>query len=459
MERKHLLDLVGKCFVGCQRALVVGLGAAAAAFWICCAPMAARAAGLYRDGSSASSMGLGGNTVAGADNPLDAMETNPATLSDIRGPTLQTSVIGADAEGVFHNRVNAHSVLGQDGLLGNVGAATAAGPWHFGFSVNPEIALAAQWRYRDAPGGLDGHTSYGVQPQDSGIVVVRLAFGASWDVNPQLSLGASVGLLYNQNHMRTPYVFQTQPALRNVKTLFDLDTDGVGVDGQVGLLWKPLEALQLGLSYRTPSRVVTDGQATGNAGVQLANLGLGAARHDFNYDATVTNVFPQQVNTGFAWKVTGRLTALAEMDWINWANAFDTLPVHLKGGKNALLNELVGSRNLYDHVPLDWRNQFVWRLGAEYALDDHWRLRIGYASARSSVPADTLTPLTASIPENILTAGIGYRRDRLSIDLAYQFELPETERVGRTALAAGEYSNSSVRIEEQWLSLTTTIGF
>ena len=43
--------------------------------------------------------------------------------------------------------------------------------------------------------------------------------------------------------------------------------------------------------------------------------------------------------------------------------------------------------------------------------------------------------------------------------LAYEWDLPMTEHVGQSALAGGEYSNSSTRVGIQWLSLTTRVTF
>ena len=334
-----------------------------------------------------------------------------------------------------------------------------AGPVHFGVGVNPDIVLRAPWRYRDAPGGADGRTSYGVQPHESEILLLRSALGVSWDIMPTLSLGANIGLLYNENRLRAPYVFQSQPTLRTAKVLLDLDTDGFGWNAEAGLRWRPIPAVALSLRYTSRSQVETYGRASGNAGVQFANLGLGGARPDFDYDATVTNAFPQQVSTGIAWQAARRTTLSAQFDWINWSGAFDSLGVRLRDGNNTDLNALLGSDRLNDAIPLHWRDGFVGRFGVEQELDAHWTLRAGYAFGNNPVPAGTLTPLTAAINEHTLTAGVGYRRGRYTIDAAYQWAIPATGRVRESDLAAGEYSDSTTRVSIQWLSITTAVAF
>ena len=419
----------------------------------------ATAASLYQDGAGARARSMGGTGAAAANDPLSALFDNPAAMSDIDRLASGLGVDTGIAHGSFHNVANDHSTTLAAGAIGEAAVTVPVGPVRFGAGVNPDIALRDRWRYRDAPGGADGATTYGVRDDESEILLLRGALGASWQATPKLSVGGSVGVLYNENQLHTPFVFQSQPTLRTAKTLLDLQTDGFGWNAQAAVRWRPVSGVTLSATYTSQSRIETHGSATGNAGVQLARLGLGAARHDFSYDAEVTNVFPQQVSAGVAWQAARRLVVSAQFDWLNWSDAFDTLPVRLRNGNNADLNGLVGSRRLDDDVPLRWRDQYVGRFGVEQGLGEHWLLRAGYAYGNNPVPAGTLTPLNAAITEHTLTAGVGYHAGRLAVDAAYQWELPAIARVRRSDLAAGEYSNSVTEIDVQWISLSTTISF
>lgn len=423
----------------------------------------AAAASLYRDGPGARAMALGGSATALAEDPLDALFANPAALGEIRRPTLTLLGVGGLLDGEFHNRVNRRADLSEVAVGGAGAFVVPAGPVRFALGVNPDIGTRVNWRYRDAPGGADGATSYGVRPHEAGIVLLRTAAGFSVEVARGLSLGGSVGLLYNDNRLRAPFVFQSQPTLRTAKTLLDLRADGFGWNAGAGVLWHPAPTVRLGVSYLSEARIRATGRATGNAGVQFANLGLGAARPDFAYeDATVTNTFPQQVSAGVAWEASRRLTLSAQVDWINWSRAFHVLDVRLRRGNNADLNGLLGSDRLDDDVPLRWRDQFVGRLGVEQALDDakRWTLRAGYAYANNPVPDATLTPLTAAITEHLLTGGVGFRAGpALRFDLAAQWGLPASARVRRSGLATGEYSGSVTRVSFTTVGLNASITF
>ena len=434
----------------------------AAALWLLPACPAARGIGLSQDGAGGRAAGMGGIGTAVADDPLSALFNNPAALADLGSrPQAQAGGDVGFLGGSFHNRVNADAGLDTVAGIGQFAASVPFGPLSFGLGVNPDLASRVSGRYVDAPGGADGATSYGSTRNTSELLLLRSAVGAGYRLAPNCFIGLTFGLLYNLNELHTNYVFQSQPVLRTVKTGLDLDTSGLGYNFQAGFRWRPVPSVSLNVSYTSRSQVRSFGLASGNAGVQLTNLGLGAARHDFTYDAEVTNDFPQMVNAGVAWEppwVKG-LTVGAQFDWINWSEAFNDLPIHLANGNNANLNALVGSRSLNDDVPLRWRDSYVGRFGVEQSFGGHWTARLGYAYGSHPTPADTLTPLTADLPEHLLTAGGGFHAGRWRLDAAYQWQIPATERVGRSALAAGEYSNSVTEVHIQMINVTAAVSF
>ena len=387
--------------------------------------------GLSPDGAGGRAAAMGGVGTAVADDPLSALFNNPAALADL-GSRPQAQ-LGGDVGflgGSFHNRANAAASLDAVAGLGQFAASVPVGPLSFGLGVNPDLAARVSGRYVDAPGGADGATSYGDTRNTSELLLLRSAVGAGYRLAPNCFLGLSVGLLYNVNELHTNYVFQSQPVLRTVKTGLDLDTTGLGYNFQAGFRWRPVPRVSLNVAYTSRSQVQSHGLASGNAGVQLTHLGLGAARHDFTYDAQVTNHFPQMVNAGVAWEVpwVQGLTVGAQFDWINWSEAFHDLPIHLTNGNNANLNALVGSHTLNDDVPLRWRDSDVGRFGVEEVFCGPWAARLGYAYGSHPTPADTLTPLDADLPEHLLTAGVGYHAGRWRVDAAYQWQLPATAR-------------------------------
>ena len=73
------------------------------------------------------------------------------------------------------------------------------------------------------------------------------------------------------------------------------------------------------------------------------------------------------------------------------------------------------------------------------------------------MPDSTLSPLTAAIGRQTVSAGIGYRHGRWNVDVAYALDPTAQQSVGQSLLKSGEYDNSRVRLGTQ--SLISTFSF
>jgi long-chain fatty acid transport protein len=420
--------------------------------------------GIYRNGAGARSMALAGTEVGLENDPISALHSNPAALRSTSAPTLELGAVGGFATGDFENAANADGRLNEKVEAGpefGFALPIKSGPLTVGLAFIPDAVLDANWKYVDAPGGLGGTTSYGLQQHRSEITVLRTALGFGLSLSDRLSIGGSLGIVYNENALKAPYIFQSHPVLKGFKTLLDLETSGVGFNGSVGVLYRPTDSLSFSLRYQTETSVDTDGRAYGNAGVQLTNLGgpFAGVQPDFRYDARVENVFPQSVSGGVSWQAHPRWRLAVQVDWVNWSDSFDQLPIHLTSGNNADLNGFLGTNAIDDTVPLHWRDRVVFHTGVEFLADKDLTLRVGYAFGDSPVPAETLTPLTAAIARHTVSTGLEWRHGHFLVAGAYQYDLPTAMTVGVSGLATGEYSNSRTAVGVHWFGLTTGYQF
>jgi len=427
--------------------------------WICAglAVVAkAEANGIFRHGRGPQSMALGGAAVGRPEDAISAVLINPAGLSLLGPGQAQIGGLAGIADGEFSNRAN--DGVSPDGGFGAmpeaaVGGRIGQGPLSLGFGLAPDAAIGAESILEDAPGGLGGATSYGRQAHRSEIFAVRGAVSAALKIGDSLSLGGSVGLVYNRNKLVVPYIFQRTPGLAGAKTLLDLETDGFGFNGMLGMLYEVNDRISLGVTYQTPTKLHSDGDASGNADRQLQNLGAGAAG-DFGFDAEVANRFPQILSGGLSWQLHSKVRAIAQVDWFDWSESFDQLDIELRNGSNPNLPGAID-----DVVPLGWKDRVVYRAGVEVDLPKDFVGRAGYAYGRSPVPNETLTPMTAAIFEHTLTFGAGWQGQRFGVDLAYQWSLPNSQSVETSALRSGEYSNSRTEVQAHWIGLAASYRF
>lgn len=389
------------------------------------------------------------------------MAVNPALLSYVDGVDLSVGVVGVVAEGGYENGTGSLGYLDDRGGVFPeiVLRSSLDSRLGLGFSLIPEQARIADWVFPDPEGGIDGSTSYGVEAHRSEIIAIRAAAGIGLQVSDSLSVGASVGAVYNENRLRSPYLFQSHPALAGFKTLLDLQTDGVGVNGEFGVTWRPSDRVTVGLTYRTPTRIETEGTARGDIGEQLRSLGLVGVPSTFRYRAEVENELPQVATAGISWRVTEKTRVSLQVDWVGWSGAFDDLTVTLTDGNNASINGLLGSDGIVDTVPLDWEDRLVYRLGIEHRLSEHWTLRTGYTYAEAPMPTRTMVPMTAAISEHSVGVGLGYAWDRYQVDLSYQVDLPASRKLSDSEVKSGEYRDAEIELEAHWLALTVRYDF
>lgn len=424
------------------------------------AATSAQAQDFYWNTVSARSMGMGGVYAPSSENALDALSANPAGLTALTDRTLNVSVTSIFARGSFTNSVNANSPMTTSpGVMpyGAFGMPIGHSRFSIGVGVVPELTSVSEWQYVDAPGAAGA--SYGLQKQKAAILAARSVAGVGVNLTKKIAVGVTVGAVYNSNTLQSPYIFQSHPALAGLKTLLDLQTSGVGWNTSVGVLAKPTSKIQINAAWKSRTEIDSTGDASGNIGVQLAAIGLGAARPDFHYSALVHNTLPQSALFGINWKVDGKWTVSAQSNWVNWHDAFASLPVSLTDGNNADINGVLGTNSIFDRVPVEWKDQLSFRGGVERTVKENFSIRGGYAHSNSPVPASTLSPLTAAIMTHQVSTGLGYRYAKWVFDLGYAFDPTAEQSVGQSRLLSGEYSNSTVRLGTQALTLNASLKF
>ncbi|HEY1050003.1 MAG TPA: hypothetical protein VGE39_09625, partial [Prosthecobacter sp.] len=133
------------------------------------------------------------------------------------------------------------------------------------------------------------------------------------------------------------------------------------------------------------------------------------------------------------------------------------LNVNLSGGTNDFVNGVVGSNGITDRIALNWKDQYVFRLGTEVDVTENLMLRFGYVYGKNPVPGETLLPMTAAISEHTLACGLGWQMGSMSLDLAYQYDLPISRSASGSAITGPEYKNTRTSISAHWVGVT--LGF
>lgn len=395
---------------------------------------------LYAFGAESSALG-------GADVALirdtASLVTNPAGLVHIAGRRLETTV-----DPYYFVDVRHQDSLGNDEQnRPRVGGFTS-GAYAQRLSetvvagIGAYVAGGLGFEYRDLDSGFG--TRGDILTRFS---VIRVAPGLGWEVNPRLSVGASLSLNYAV--LRQKY-FPDSSVLNPLSVedslfgyrLDDLTAIRPGIN--LGAKFAVNEAWVLGLAYRSRAKLDFDG------GVLRVNYeALSAGRIDYR-DAELRGIsIPQDLQAGFSVRLHPAVTVAAELNWIDWSRAVRALRVEASDPQRNPLPLLIPDQVVQEQA-LGWRDQVVVGLGVMVALDADTRLRLGYNHGRRPVPRDLLTPLVAAIPETHYALGFGR-------DFGTQWEL----NVGMTYLPrlSVRYQNPQAPITRDARETHETLAF
>lgn len=281
---------------------------------------------------------MGGVGIAAPQDVISATFANPAAICS--GPYCPSS--GFDfAATLFAPKIDGRVSIGGTGpLAGNhqsradektylvpaFGISTPITPRvRMGLSAYGVTGLGVDHRNSELSGGL-------LAADSTQLMILKVAPTVAWQVTDRVSVGG---------------------ALHVVNSQLDLNqgsSSSYGVGGQLGVIFKPTDAVSLGATYQSVM------YGTKHKSVyNLDEMTTGSKDQD---DFTLES--PQTIGVGAAWKPASNLLLEVNLKWLNWSDA--------KG---------------YD--VLGWDDQLVYALGLQYSPITSLALRAGYNYGKNPI--------------------------------------------------------------------------
>lgn len=310
--------------------------------------------------------------------------------------------------------------------------------------------------------------------------ITYLSPSIAYQVNDELSVGASVGMSYQAIAMNTDLRFPNDligmlrmidevvctPFKENSDIITDILLLGIcnaqegmnpfGRFGQMdlaveqslspsynlGVLWEPREDFSFGMVYQSsakmrlkgkyhidnakaPSELIKGLMSSPTGQILAAILGFpnyipasesGLVAMDFEY--------PAHFQAGIKYKVMPDLQVNFDVGWTDYAAwdkfkfEFDRQISALKIAK--LLSEHVSDSSLA--LPMGFQSPWSWGIGIEYSATDRLKLRAGYEPRTSAIPDDKRNTMVPINNARLFGLGVGYRFDAdTDLDLSIGF--------------------------------------
>lgn len=187
----------------------------------------------------------------------------------------------------------------------------------------------------------------------------------------------------------------------------ELGGDAWGVGGNVGVQVDAVpKVLSFGAHYRSAVALDFDG----NAHFSGIPPTLAGTLHD--QSASTRLVDPDTFAFGVGLHPVEHLLLEADVVYWGW-NHLHSVDIHFPNDASGTLSS---------SEPKNWSSTLNYHLGAEYALDETWRIRAGALLDPTGSPSNTLLPDIPDVTRLNLALGGGWRhRSGLYADLGYQF--------------------------------------
>ncbi len=292
---------------------------------------------------------------------------------------------------------------------------------HYGLGVYVPYGLGAEWDTFELPSvwanGTTPLTWAGGFPEKefySSIGIVDVHPTVSYRIMDNLSAGLGVSVQYGMfeiNKLKPNDINALLLQSYYMPTEIELKGTGIGFGANLGLIFKPMESLSIGLSGKMPSEIPLEGDAVLTTYINnVIAAGLGSPsplNKEHNTDVSSTLNLPGDFGLGLSYKIKPTWTVNADFSYTMWDTLkelvikFDT-PL-ITGTPTAPVTISESTMNLA------WENTMRVSVGTEYWLGAMNALRAGFFYDQSPIPDESINPTFPDINDK-MSGNIGYTR-------------------------------------------------
>ncbi len=384
---------------------------------ICCTAVVSSvwAEGFRNPPPGGAGLGRSGVFIAHVDDAT-AITYNPAELSRLNGDSIMACVSLAETKVDYRSPMGSASSDSSLQYLPNVYAS-----WRldddraFGIGVTTPFGQSSKW---DKDTVLRYSAPYSVEMQ---LLNINPTFSARLSENVYFGAGFDIYL----SSLEFKQLADNGPLPGDGS--FDLEAEGMGLGGNVGLSWDLSDAQRLAWTYRSSVRVDYD---EGDARVRGIPLPI-PAKDDFSSEIN----FPAIVGVGYGLTLSDTLRVELDVEWLEYS-VNDTFPLEAPAYNSTVLpNEIVN----------DWDDSWTVGVGADWQFADGWTLYAGYAFLESPIPDETYSPSIPDADRHAFSMGLGFETETYAVDLAYTGSIYEDRDISGNLNPGlnGEYETES----------------
>lgn len=374
-------------------------------------------------GSSARFKGMG-NAQIGVGGDISSLGGNPAGLGlftkseftltpEFNGTKLNTTYLNkssdSDKSQINLNQIGAafympmYKAQGQDTQKGLVSAVVG-----LGYSRNNDYGLEANFGGTNNQSSVynmfDGDDAFTLGNEQNASVrragsVSEFNVAGALNISNQVYIGASLGLI-NLRLINDASLYETGIVDDySVGYFQNQEVKGSGVNGRIGVIFRPVPEFRIGANFQTPTWFTIDDRSS----YSTNNNAIDAETFDFTYELRT----PMKGSLGASYVIGSRALISADVDFVDYSS------IRFSSSDGYDIDEINTNNN---EVKDFYKSAINYRIGAEVKMTEAFSLRAGYGVNGTAYKDDK----DKEFESKFYSGGIGYRAGGYYIDLAYQ---------------------------------------
>lgn len=202
-------------------------------------------------------------------------------------------------------------------------------------------------------------------------------------INPKLSVGTTLYFNYDDIVNRKTTYYDANDTVEGVQMRQEINSEnngkGLGLTGIFGILYKPLDIINFGLSLKTGGQMSNKVKAIERNYLFGSNIGGSTGLFKNRYlekEIEYTSIIPPSVILGTKWQVNKKFALASDVSYY-FSSDYDK-KVYKLDSTGSNYQEVLEPTKLEEVINVN--------LGSEYMLDNNIPLRFGFYTDRSTSP-------------------------------------------------------------------------